>query len=601
MIRADILASEPTSAAPPGRAPLGRTLELARPERRRLAATILLSAGTGAAGIALLATSAWLISRASQRPSVVALGLAVVGVRFFAVARGLCRYGDRLVGHDTALRALADLRVRIYERLESLAPAGLPAFRRGDLLARLVQDVDALQDLMIKVIPPFGSAFLVIVPTVALTWYFLPGAGAVLAAGLVLAATVVPWWTRRLAARRESRLAAARGRLSTGVLDLLEGAPDLIAFGAVDAQLARVSAADAELTRIVRATSRTGGVGAGLISLLTGLSVWVILLLGVPAVRSGRLAAVLLAVVALIPLAAFEMVAGLPAAGQSLEGVRQSAARLFDVIDAPPVVTDPASPVSPAPGPHHLVIRGLRARYGQRGPLVLDDVDLDLSPGRRVAIVGRSGAGKSTLAWVLLRFLPYVSGSVTLDGVELSDLAGDDVRRVVGLVSQDTYVFDTTIRENLVLARRDADDTTISRTLERARLATWVDELPDGIATEVGGRGVRMSGGQRQRLGIARGLIGDFPILIVDEPGEHLDTATADALTADLIALTRGRTTVIITHRLAGLAAMDEIVVLDRGRVIERGTHGQLVAAGGPYARQFARECDVDANRGNLT
>jgi ATP-binding cassette subfamily C protein CydCD len=202
---------------------------------------------------------------------------------------------------------------------------------------------------------------------------------------------------------------------------------------------------------------------------------------------------------------------------------------------------------------------------------------------------------------VLLRFLPYVSGSVTLDGVELSDLAGDDVRRVVGLVSQDTHVFDTSIRENLVLAGRDADEATVRRTLERARLAAWVDELPDGIDTEVGGRGVRMSGGQRQRLGIARGLIGDFPILIVDEPGEHLDTATADALTADLVALTRGRTTVIITHRLAGLAAMDEIVVLDRGRVIERGTHAQLVAAGGPYAGQWARECDVEAYKGNVT
>jgi thiol reductant ABC exporter CydC subunit len=572
-------------------APLGRTLQLARPERGRLVATVVLAAATGACGIALLATSAWLISRAAQRPSVVALGLAVIGVRFFAVARGICRYGERLVGHDTALRALADLRVRIYQRLEVLAPAGLPAFRRGDLLARLVQDVDALQDLILRVIPPYGSAVLVLIPTVALTWYFLPGAGAVLAVSLTLAATAVPWCTRRLAARRESRLAGARGRLSTEVLDLLEGAPDLIAFGAVDAQLARVSAADAELTRIARATSRTAGVGSGLVTLLTGLAVWVILLLGVPAVRSGRLPGVLLAVVALMPLAAFEMVTGLPAAAQSLEGVRQSAARIFEVLDAPPVVTDPPSPVAAVGGgPHRLTIRGLRARYDRTGPWVLDGVDLDLWPGRRLAIVGPSGAGKSTLAWVLLRFLPYESGSVTLDGVELTALAADDVRRVVGLAPQDTHVFDTSIRENLVLARRDAEVATIRRAIRRARLTDWVDELSGGLDTEVGAHGVRMSGGQRQRLGIARSLLADFPILIVDEPGEHLDTATGDALTRDLMAVTRGRAAVLITHRLTGLEAVDEIIVLDHGRVVERGTHDELAAAGGHYARQWERE-----------
>jgi thiol reductant ABC exporter CydC subunit len=591
MTRADAMGGEPAVVPRPPGAALGRTLRLARPERGRLAATILLAAGTGAAGIALLATSAWLISRASQRPTVVALGLAVVGVRFFAVARGLCRYFERLKGHDTALRALADLRVRIYQRLETLAPAGLITFRRGDLLARLVQDVDSLQDLVVRVIPPYGSALLVTIPTVALTWYFLPGAGAALLAGLVLAGVGVPWCTGRLAARRESRLAAARGRLTTQVLDLLEGAPDLIAFGAVDAQLSRVSSADAELTRIARATARTAGVGSGLVTLLTGLSVWVILLLGVPAVRSGRLPGVLLAVVALMPLAAFEMVAGLPAAAQSLEGVRQSAARVFEVMDAKPLVIDPPQPTGLGPGPHHLAIRGLRARYRHDGPWVIDGIDLDLWPGRRVAVVGPSGAGKSTLAWVLERFLPYESGSVTIDGVELRELAGDEVRRVVGLSSQDTHVFDTTIRENVVLARRDAADAEVRQALERARLAEWVDELPAGLDTEVGAHGVRMSGGQRQRLGIARSLLGGFPVLVVDEPGEHLDAATADALTADLIATTGGRTTVIITHRLAGLEAMDEIVVLDRGRVAERGTHDQLVMAGGAYARQWEREC----------
>ena len=321
------------------------------PRWGRLLATTLLSAVSLGSGVALLATSAWLISRAAQHPSVVALGVAIVGVQFFSLSRALFRYKERLVGHEAALRALAELRAKVYQRLEVLAPGGLPAFRRGDLLARLVGDVDAVQDLMLRVLPPFGVALVVGIPTVGFVWYFLPSAAVVLAVALLLGTVLVPWYTLRMARRRESRQAAVRGDLSTHVVDLLEGAPELVAFGAVDAQLARVSAADAELTRIASATSRTAGAGSGLITLLTGLAVWGILLAGVPSVHSGRLQGPLLAVVALLPLAAFEMVTGLPAAAQSLERVRRSAGRIFEVFDARPVVVDPLIPEPVAPAP----------------------------------------------------------------------------------------------------------------------------------------------------------------------------------------------------------------------------------------------------------
>jgi thiol reductant ABC exporter CydC subunit len=571
---------------------------LVRPERRRLAVTVLLSSGTAAAGIGLLATSAWLIARAAQHPSVVALGVAIIGVRVFAVSRGLCRYGERLVGHDSALRVLADLRVKVYKRLEMLAPAGLPGFRRGDLLARLVQDVDTLQDLVTRVIPPYGTVIIVGVPTVAVMWYFLPAAGVATAAGLAVGALLVPWWSLRSARRREHRLASARGELSTHILDLLEGAPELVAFGAVDAQLARVRAADRELTRISASASSTTGVGAALVTLLTGLTVWSILLVAVPAVRSGQLSGPLLAVVALVPLAAFEMVTGLPPATQSLERVRQAGSRVFEVMDAPVAVADPRSPRPLAEGPHHLRLRGLRSRYDDTAPWALDGVDLDLPPGRRVGIVGASGAGKSTLAAVLLRFLPYQEGSVTLDGVELDDLSADDVRSVVGLATPDSHVFDTTLRENLLLARRDASEADVEEALRRARLADWVEQLPGGLQTAVGTHGAAMSGGQQQRLGIARALLAGFGVLILDEPGEHLDPVTAEGLVADVVELTRGRTTVMITHRLAGLEAMDEILVLEAGRVVERGTHDDLVATNGRYAAQWQRECRFPTQRG---
>jgi thiol reductant ABC exporter CydC subunit len=589
--------------SPPGgqpTAPIRRTLQLVWPARGRLTITTLLGAATAGSGIALLATSAWMISRAAQRPSVVALGIAIVGVRVFAVSRGLSRYGERLVGHDTALRVLADLRVRVYERLERLAPNGLPAFRRGDLLARLVADVDALQDLMLRVIPPYGVALIVSIPTVGLIWYLLPAGGLVLAVTLLAGATLVPWYAHRLAGRRETRQAAARGELSTHVIDLLEGAPDLVAFDAADAQLARVSAADAELTRIATSSACTAGVGSGLITLLTGLAVWGMLLVGVPAVNSGRLSGPFLAVIALVPLAVFEMVIGLPAAAQTLERVRQSAARVFAVIDTAPDLANSESPNPPGPPPHGLRVKRLRARYGPDRPWALDGIDLDLPPGRRVGIVGASGAGKSTLAAVLVRFLSYEAGSVTLDGLELDTLAGEDVRRVVGLAAENTYLFDTTLRENLLLARRDATDADVRLALQRARLLEWVEGLPAGLDTEVGEHGARLSGGQRQRLGIARALLARFPVLIFDEPGEHLDAATADALRVDLLDLTRGQTTVMITHRLTGLDAMDEILVLDRGRVVERGTHAELAVGGGAYAVQWQRECRVAVQTGVL-
>ena len=571
-------------------APLLRTLAIARPAAGRLALATLLGAGALAAAIGLMATSAWLISRSAQHPLESAVAVAIVGVQFFAIARGLCRYGERLVGHDSAFRMLAQIRVSIYKRLERLAPLGLPAFRSGDLLARLVHDVDALQDLLLRVLPPFVIALTVGTGTVVLVWVMLPAAGLILLGALASAATLVPWLTGTLAARGEAHQAAARARLTTNVVDLIEGADELVVNGAAPAHIQRAIDSDTELTTLATASARTAGIGQGLTSLLCGLAMWGALAVGVAAVHAGRLDGVLLAGLALIPLVAFELVTGLPTATQTLQRVRRSATRVFEVMDAPAPVLEPASP-SELPAPtRSLRARGVSFTYPGAARPAINGVDLDLSPGRRVAVVGASGAGKSTLAGVLLRFLPYDGGSVTLDAVELCDLDGDAIRTAVGLVSQDAHVFDSTLEENLRLARRDASEGELSAALGEARLLDWVDGLPDGLGTEVGERGARMSGGQRQRLAIARALLADFPILILDEPGEHLDTATADALVADLLAATRETATLLITHRLAGLEDVDEVLVLERGRVLERGTHAELLTRGGRYALLWQRE-----------
>jgi thiol reductant ABC exporter CydC subunit len=576
-------ASEPS-------APLRATVELARSAAPRLALATLLGAGAVGAGIGLIATSAWLISRASQRPPESALTLAIVGVQFFGLSRALFRYGGRLAGHDAAFRALADLRMNAYRRLEALAPAGLPAFRSGDLLARIVHDVDSLQDLLLRVIPPFAIALIVGVVTISLVWWILPAAGLILLAALALAATLVPWLSGALAKRSESQQAAARGELTATVVDLLQGAPELIAYGALDAQLERASADDARLGRIAAAGARTAGIGQGLTTLLPGIAMWTALLVGIGAVTRGALDGVVLAVVALVPLASFEMVSELPAATQTMQRVRRTAARVFDILATQPRVVEPAHPLPVPSATPTLQVRGLRTAYGEHGPWVIDGVDLELRPGQTVALVGRSGAGKSTLANVLLRFLPYQGGSVTLGGVALDRMAGDEVRRVIGLVSQDAHVFDTTLEENLRLARRDANEDELRRALSRARLLEWTDSLPAGLATRVGPNGAHISGGQRQRLAVARALLADFSVLVVDEPGEHLDTATADALIEDLLACTPEQAVLLITHRLAGLEQADQVIVLESGRVAERGTHAQLLAAGGQYADMWTRE-----------
>ena len=571
-------------------APLARTLAIARPAAPRLAVATLLGAGAVAAAIGLIVTSAWLISRSAQRPQESVVALAIVGVQFFALARGLCRYGERLVGHDAAFHLLSDIRVAVYERLERLAPLGLPAFRSGDLLARLVHDIDALQDLLLRVVPPFAIALLVGAGTVGLVWVMLPAAGAILLAALLLAGTLVPWLTGALAARSESRQAAARAELTASVVDLIEGAPELTVYGGDTGQLERSLAADSALTRIATASARTAGVGQGLTSLCCGLAMWGALVVGVSAVHAGHLNGVLLAGLALIPLVAFELVAGLPGATQTLQRVRRCAARVFEVMDTPAPVAEPLHPLALPSPPYALRLRDLRVRYSGADRWALAGVDLDLAPGRRVAVVGRSGAGKSTLAGVLLRFLAYEQGSATLDGVEIADLDGDACRSVVGLVSQDAHVFDSTLEENLRLARRDASDDQLHAALAAARLLDWTEGLPEGLGTEVGERGARMSGGQRQRLAIARALLADFPVLVLDEPGEHLDTPTADAIVADLLAITREKATLLITHRLAALEEVDEVLVLDRGRVIERGSHAELLARGGRYAALWQQE-----------
>ncbi|SFQ25551.1 ATP-binding cassette, subfamily C, CydC [Actinomadura madurae] len=567
-----------------------RLIAFARPARARLGLAVLFGVLALGSGVGLMATSAWLISRAAQHPPVLMLMVAIVAVRAFGLGRGVFRYVERLVGHDATFRILADLRARVYERLERLAPGGLPAFRSGDLLNRLVADVDAVQDLFLRVLLPCTIAAVVGGASVGVAWALLPSAGVVLLLALVVAGVVAPWLSAVVSRRAERRTTDLRGELTSHVVDTLQGAPELIAYGAAPDQLARAEQLDHDFTRATARSATTTGAGAAISALAGGLAVWGNLAAGVPAVRSGALDGVLLAVIVLLPLAAFEVVAGLPLAAQYMERVRRSASRIFAVLDSPPPVRDPDDPAPlPAP-PYTLSVENLRARWTPDGPYALDGISLDLMPGRRCAIVGPSGSGKTTLTSVLLRFLEPAGGRASLNGVDLRALTGDDVRRVIGLCAQDAHLFDSTIGENIRLARPAATNDEIRHVLRRARLLDWVETLPRGLDTHVGEHGAQVSGGQRRRIALARALLADPPVLLLDEPAEHLDIATADALTADLLTATEGRTTLLVTHRLSGLDAVDEIVVLDGGRVADRGTHAALLSRPGPYRALWERE-----------
>ncbi|MFB7459709.1 thiol reductant ABC exporter subunit CydD [Streptomyces sp. NPDC056188] len=591
-------ASAPAESAPEAtadaRGVLARVRAMSGPRRGRLTLALLLGSLALGSAVGLMATSGWLISRASQQPPVLYLMVAVTATRAFGIGRAVFRYAERLVSHDAVLRMLADTRVAVHRRLERLAPAGLRRMRRGDLLTRLVADVDALQDYWLRWLLPAGAALTVSAATVAFTAWLLPEAGAVLAAGLLAAGAGVPLITAAVARRAEHRLAPARGALATRVTELLTGTAELTVAGALPARTAETRRADRLLTRIDSRAATATALGDGLTALISGLTVAAAALAGAQAVADGRLGGVAMAVVVLTPLAAFEAVLGMPLAVRHRHRVRRSAERVHEVLDAPEPVREPERPLPAPASPFPLTVSDLTARYAGQNRAALTGVDLTLQEGRRVAVVGPSGSGKTTLAQVLLRFLDAEAGTYTLGGVDAGALAGDDVRRLVGLCAQDAHLFDSSVRENLLLAKKDATEADLRDALARARLLGWVDALPDGLDTLVGEHGARLSGGQRQRLALARALLADFPVLVLDEPAEHLDLATADALTADLLAATEGRTTLLITHRLAGLAAVDEVIVLDEGRVVQRGPYAELAALPGPLRRMVERETQTE-------
>jgi ATP-binding cassette subfamily C protein CydC len=577
-------------------APWTRLLRLARPERRGITLAVLLQGLTIASGIGLMGTSAWLLSKAALHPTIAALQVAIVGVRAFGVSRATFRYLERLVSHDTTLRLLARLRMTLFRALVPLAPARLLAHRGGDLLARALEDVGTLEGLFVRVLGPslaaIGIAALVVFSLG--TWSRALAVAA--AVGLAAGGAVAPRLSSRLAEGPGRRLVGLRGELSARLVDGVRGAADLLAFGREGdhaSALARLGreAAD-EQSRLARASA----LGGSLSVLAADLTAVAVLALAVPGVAAGRVDGVQLATVVLLTLASFEAVAPLPLAWHGLGAMREASRRLFELVDSPPAVSEPSRPgPAPIPGAPLVEVHDLRFTYPGEPRPALDGVSLCLEPGRRIAVVGPSGSGKSTLVHLLLRFWEAPRGAIRLQGRDIGEWSSDDVRARTAFAAQRAHVFTGSLRENLLLAWPSASDEKLLAVLRAVRLDALVEGLPGGLDTWVGQEGQRLSGGERQRLALARALLRSAPVLVLDEPTAHLDALTERDVLAEIVRAGEGRATLLVTHRLVALEAFDEVLVLDGGRVGERGRAAELLARGGILARLLALQRSADA------
>lgn len=661
----------PASGGPGGTRILVRLLGLAAPYAWWMVLAGLLGFATIGSSIGLMAASAYIISKAALQPSIAELQVAIAGVRFFGISRGLFRYLERYVSHQVTFSLLAGLRVWFYRALEPLAPARLMSYRSGDLLGRIVADIETLEHVYVRVLSPPAAAGLVMVLAGLLLAAYHPRLALVGLLCLGLAGAGLPLLAHRLSRGQGARLVGLRADLNSALVDGVLGAADLLAYGQESRHLERVAGLSRELARGQVRLGWQNGLHTALSGLVINLATLAILLAAIPLVSAGRLDGVYLAVVVLALIASFEAILPLPAAFQYLEHSTAAAERLFELVDAPPAVGSLPSPPEgsgvklsqchsfrwsesllsrstrsgqgqitagnekflpvtgafirrlqrfllslrssrPVPGTRQvndmtlltgppvpdltelpppggpaptLTVEHLWFRYEPDQPPALADLSFELPPGGRLALVGPSGAGKSSLVYLLLRFWEYQQGRIYVSGREVRTCSPEQVRAWFAVVSQSTHLFTATIRENLLLARPEAGPAELDRAVQQARLWDFIQSLPHGYDTWLGEHGLGLSGGERQRLAIARAILKNAPFLILDEATANLDPLVEQNLIADLYRLMEGRSTLVCTHRLVGLEAMDEILVLQAGRVVERGRHHDLLQAGGVYRR----------------
>lgn len=556
-----------------------RLAGLTRPFAWWMLLAALIGFATIGSGIGLLMASAWLITTAALMPALSALQVGITGVRFFGISRGVIRYAERLISHDTTFRILTRLRVWFYDAVEPLAPAQLTAYRSADLLKRIVDDIQSLENIYARVLAPPVTAALITLLMWLIVGHWSQSAAAGVLASQLFAGLALPLLTARLAAGTARGITALQAEQQVLTVDLVQGMSELRVFGMVGDYTTKLH--ETELKKL--ALQKRAAFIEGLHESLTGLAmngavIWVLFSM-VPLVKLGEVSTITLASVVFGVMASFEAFLPLTGSVQNIEADVRAGERLFEIIDAKPEVTAPKRPEA-FPKTTDIEVNNLTFTYPGSNRPSLDDVSFSIPQGGRTAIVGPSGAGKSTIAALMVRFWKAAQGDISIGGKSIDQLDPEELRRNIAVVSQRTYLFGQTIRENLLLAAPNATDEELRQALTLAGLGELHNRLDDWA----GQHGMNLSGGERQRLAIARMILQDAPIIVLDEATANLDALTEQALLETLDRTSQGKTVLAITHNLHRMERYDEIVVLYEGKVIKRGSHEELLKSDGFYA-----------------